>query len=239
MSLPATKPPTASGSPAVVVRPAEPADLTSTAQVHRRSLPGGFFARLGTRFLARYHATFAAGPRATLLVAEDEGRIVGFLAGTVDNAQHYRDVVRRWPLGLTASGVAALLRRPRLAVEFVRTRAGRYGRALRRYARRRAEAPPSPRDDGASGSGGRPSQGEPVVAVLTHVAVAEDARGLGAGRELVAAFTRRARAAGVDELRLVTASRAAGRFYRRLGWVSRGERRASDGTVVEEFVRRP
>lgn len=235
MRLPAATPSAAEGSaevaspaPEVRVRPARPADLVRTARVHRRALPDGFFARLGTAFLRRYHATFVASPRATLLVAEDEDHeVVGFLAGTVDNAEHYRSVVQGRPIGLVLSGVAALLRDRRLAAEFVRTRTRRYVRAIVRAlagGRTRVAASAGPRR----------------VAVLTHVAVTDGARGLGAGRALVTAFTRRAREARAEELRLVTpADGSATGFYRRLGWVSRGTRRASDGTFVEEFARRP
>ena len=76
----------------------------------------------------------------------------------------------------------------------------------------------------------------PVVAVLTHVAVAPDAQGTGLGRVLVEAFVAHARARGADEVRLIThAHTRAPSFYRRLGWSSLGERSASDGSLVEEF----
>jgi ribosomal protein S18 acetylase RimI-like enzyme len=211
--------------------------------MHRRHLPAGFFARLGTRFLARYHATFAASPRATLLVAEDprDGQVVGFLAGTVDNEAHYRTVLRRRAVGLVLSGLAALLRDRDLATEFVRTRVARYARAVGRRLGARPSATRSAGQAAATASATSAGGGTSgPVAVLTHVAVAEDARGSGAGRALVDSFTHEARDAGADEVRLITSSDGPGpRFYRRLGWVSRGTRRAADGTVVEEFVRRP
>jgi ribosomal protein S18 acetylase RimI-like enzyme len=230
------------------VRDARPDEVVRTAWVHRRSLPGGFFARLGPRFLARYHATFAASSRARLLVAERRGEVVGFLAGTVDNAEHYRTVLRH-PVGLVLSGLRALLTDPRLALEFVRTRVLRYSRAVVRQltpgrpTAAAAPAAPAPAVGGLDTEGSaahdQPEDGG-AVAVLTHVAVREDAQGSGAGRALVEAFTREVRRAGAREVRLVTAvGGGATRFYRRLGWTSRGTRRAADGTVVEEFARRP
>lgn len=238
---PAAHPPATGGDPAggdagptpaaeVRIRPAGRAEVVATARLHERALPDGFFARLGAAFLARYHASFLASPRARLLVAERGGRVVGFLAGTVDNAAHYRTVLRRRPVvGLVLAGLGSLLTRPRLAVEFLRTRVGRYGRAVARQltgVRTEAEAA---------------DPGDPVpVAVLTHVAVHEDARGSGAGRALVETFTEEVAEHGAAEVRLVTAvDRGGPRFYRRLGWRSRGRRRAADGTVVEEFARRP
>lgn len=243
------------------VRPARPGDAARTAAIHRRALPSGFFARLGTRFLARYHATFAASERARLLVAERGGAVVGFLAGTIDNEAHYRTVLRRrWP-GLVVAGVGAMLRRPRLAAEFLRTRVGRYGRAVRRRVGRSAGAVGGMPGSGSGPSGGTSHRAATApapasspggtetsdgartnrpVAVLTHVAVSEDAQGTGAGRALVEAFTAEVRRARVGEVRLVTDRGGPGaRFYRRLGWRSRGVRRGSDGSLVEEFVRRP
>jgi ribosomal protein S18 acetylase RimI-like enzyme len=219
---------------ALRVRLASADDLATTASVHLERLPAGFFARLGPRFLARYHASFAASPDATLLIAERGGRVVGFLAGTVRNAEHYRFVVRRRPFGLVSSGLAALARDVGLASEFARTRVGRYARALGRQARRRAVTAAHAADASSVRAVTTPPRGP--IAVLTHVAVRAEVDGRGAGRALVERFEEDARAAGAAEVRLVTASEGgAGGFYRRLGWQGRGERPGADGSPVEEF----
>ncbi len=211
------------------VRRAAGDDLPVTAAIHHRCLPDGLFARLGTAFLARYHATFRTGPVAMLLVAESDGEVVGFLAGTVDNAEHYRRLLRTGPVALLVSGLVALFRDRRLAVEFARTRTGRYARAVLRQLRSR---------DTSAATDEAPVRGGGPVAVLTHVAVTEAARGSGAGRELVERFVDELGGAGAAEVRLVTAAGGGGPgFYRSLGWSSRGTRRAADGSYVEEFVR--
>jgi ribosomal protein S18 acetylase RimI-like enzyme len=220
------------------IRPARRADLAHTARLHEHELPEGFFARIGWRFLRTYHAAFARSPQATVLVAEgDDGRLRGMLVGTLDNAAHYRWTMRRQGLRLAAAGLRGLVTHPPLAAEFIRTRVGRYGRAVARSLR-----------PGRGSGGARPAtparpaaaEGEAAaakVAVLTHVAVAEDARGAGAGRRLVEGFVERARRAGADEVRLITeADGPAARFYGSLGWRRRGRRRASDGSEVEEYV---
>jgi N-acetylglutamate synthase-like GNAT family acetyltransferase len=216
------------------IRLATADDLSTTAAVHRERLPEGFFARLGPRFVARYHASFAASPDATLLIAERGGRVVGFLAGTVRNAEHYRFVVRRRPYGLASSGLAALVRDLGLASEFARTRVGRYARALGRQVRRRTVTSAHAADGGATPAVTPRPTGP--IAVLTHVAVRAEVDGGGAGRALVERFEEDARAAGATEVRLVTASQGgAGGFYRRLGWHGRGVRQGADGSPVEEF----
>lgn len=225
------------------VRAVRRGDLAATARLHRRALPRGFFARLGDRFVRRYHASFAASPDAVVLVAEDptRQRPAGFLAGTLENATHYRWVLRRRGLVLALSGLAALARRPGMAVEFLRTRTGRYLRAVRRQLGRHVPVGRRPgRADAAPPDVAPPSKAAedspPVVAVLTHVAVDPAAQGDGVGRRLVEAFVERARRAGAHEVRLITdAEGEAAPFYRRLGWRSCGRRRAADGSEVEEF----
>ena len=208
------------------VRPARQAELLKTAALHEQALPDGFFARLGCRFLRRYHRTFLASPRAEVLVVRDGPRPAGMLVGTYDNAAHYRWVMRHRSRVLALVGMVSLLVRPRLAWEFLRTRLGRYARAVVRFLRRRA-APAAGGDQGAGAQ----------VAVLTHVAVSPQARGAGVGGALVEEFVERAQRAGADEVRLITPSQGPGpSFYRALGWYRLGSRRAADGTIVDEFV---
>jgi ribosomal protein S18 acetylase RimI-like enzyme len=207
------------------VRPAHETELAYTARIHERHLPSGFFARLGTRFLRRYHQVFAESPEAEVFVAQSSDGPQGVLVGTFDNAAHYRWALRRRGVMLALVGLVAMLRRPRLAKEFLASRVGRYARALARWLR------PAPRRDTTEAA-------EPArrVAVLTHVAVEPAARGRGTGRELVSAFVRAARRRGADEVRLITPADGPGaRFYRALGWRRLARRRAADDTLVEEF----
>lgn len=206
------------------VRPAQRAELDRTARIHERHLPSGFFARLGTRFLRRYHRVFAESPDAEVFVAQSPDGPQGVLVGTFDNAAHYRWALRHRGLVLALVGLVSMVRRPRLAKEFLASRVGRYTRAFARWLR-----PSRRRTTGAA---------EPArqVAVLTHVAVDPAARGRGTGRELVSTFVRAARRRGAHEVRLITpADGAAARFYRALGWRRLSRRRAADDTFVEEF----
>jgi ribosomal protein S18 acetylase RimI-like enzyme len=222
------------------IRDAVPRELRATAQLHHRAL-GGLFVDLGPRFLRSYHAAFADSPDAVALVATNGVAPLGFLCGTLDNERHYRLVVRRHVPALLGRAVSSLLARPRLAAFVLRTRTRRYARAvavrLRGDDRRAANDPV--RDATPSSPSARPvaaARRRGSVAVLTHVAVAPEARGTGAGRQLVAAFVARARASGASEIRLVTdPTTPAPEFYRHLGWTSLGVRPGRDGVRVEEF----
>lgn len=212
----------------VEVRPLGSATAYAAA-LHARSLPHGFFARLGRPFLRAYYDSFVASPYAVALSAFAGGRLSGVLVGTLDTGAHYSWVLRRRGLRLALLGAGGLALRPRLATTFLRTRAGRY---LRR-------AWDTPRDLALSSSRGRrggPARGE-GVAVLTHVAVDVAARGTGAGTRLVGAFVEAARAAGADRAALVTLAGedGAGPFYEGLGWTHTGDRQDRDGRTVSAF----
>ena len=219
---PATAPTTA------VVRPMAAADLAFAAALHEKALPHGFFGRLGTRFLKAYYETFSASPHAVALVAQTPAGRAGVLVGTW--GPHYTWVLRnRWGT-LALRGLFALLTRPREFRFFLRTRTGRYTRALLRLVKRRSQVR----------SADTPADTPPAPAVLTHVAVAEGTRGQGVGQGLVDAFLAAAREAGCHEASLVTLQGpdGAGHFYRRLGWTLTAERADFDGRMVECFCRR-
>jgi ribosomal protein S18 acetylase RimI-like enzyme len=218
-SVVVSRPVTATAYPArlLKLREMRPRDLRVAAQIHHACLHHGLFPQLGKRFLRAYLATFMASPHAVALVAVTHGSPVGFLVGTFEDRRHYRFVLRRHGLRLALAGSAALALRPRLAWRFVHTRARRYASGFVRLSGG-AVAVPATLPVGGDG-------------VLTHVAVAPDGRGRGAGAGLVDEFVERARARGVSEVRLVTRAGpdGAGAFYARLGWRVTGVYRDRDG----------
>lgn len=208
------------------VRDADPSDLGWAASLHLQQLPHGFFARLGARYLRAYHRSFVDSPHAVSLVAVRGGRRVGFIVGSADAAAHHRFVIRIHGWRLALAGVVALVVRPGVAVEFVRTRLRRYLRSLIRASTATA-ATDSPPAEAPSAS----------VAVLTHVAVdPADERG-GAGSVLVEAFIGRVRAVGPRRIELVTlaGARGAAGFYERLGWERSGAS-VRDGVAFIRFA---
>lgn len=198
------------------------------AELHAERLPHGFFVRLGPRYLRSYHRTFIGHDSAVALVADRGGYVTGFLVGAVDVKDHRHFVVRRHAWRLAAIGLAALATRPPLAVEFTRTRLGRYIRGLARALRRA----PSPQ------TGAAPRPEAPRTAVLTHVAVDSQAAGRGTGSALVGSFVDAARREGADRIELVTLAgpAGAGEFYRRLGWRQSSERASAGSQFLRFFL---
>jgi ribosomal protein S18 acetylase RimI-like enzyme len=210
------------------VRPMRVDDASWAATLHRRTLKAGMFPRLGPGFMNSYYRTFVRSPHAVAIVGEMDGAPAGALVGTLRNASHYRWVLRSNGVVLALRGALGLTLRPWVAVQFARSRLGRYLRTALRHLRPR----------GAAAAAGDPRAGEPV-AVLSHIAVEPALRGRGLGAELVDEFLDRAAAAGARQALLVTRAGPGGAsgFWRRAGWEPGGTHRDADGDLVNRFRR--
>lgn len=96
------------------MRLARPGDVDEMVRLHRETVPTAFLPTLGDRFMRVLYRTLLKGPGEVAIVVEDEeGRVLGFAAGTVSVADFYRRFFRR--AGLRAAFVAApKLVRPRV-----------------------------------------------------------------------------------------------------------------------------
>ena len=194
-------------------------DLDFCAALHAETLPHGFFAALGHRFLRAYLATFVASPHAVALLVTANDAPVGMVVGILHPDSHTRWVLRRQGVRLALLGGIALVARPRLALRFARTRSARYRRA---WSHRRRS--PTTEPSGQS-------------AVLSHVAVAPGAQGAGLGGQLVHAFVDAARVGGSPRCVLTTLAggNGAAAFYRRQGWIEGGRHCNFDGQPIIAF----
>ena len=77
-------------------------DAATAATLHAGQIGEGFLSMLGRRFLRRLYRRVARSPGSFLLVVEDGGDTVGFLAGSTDVAGLYRSFLVR-------DGAAAML----------------------------------------------------------------------------------------------------------------------------------
>lgn len=224
MSLASPKP-DALETRTVSVEPLELEDLAFTTQLQAEALPHGFFARLGPRFLHAYLRAYVESPYAVALVARSDGGRLGYVLGALANADHQRWLVRQRGIRLAVLAAVALARRPTLARQFAVTRLYRYLRAVARRLR--------PERSGAAG----PQTPTDHPAVLAHIAVTPESRGLGVGRSLERTFVALAREAGATKAYLVTrlATNGADGFYARAGWRPGHERRDVDGVPTIEY----
>lgn len=210
---------------AVSIRDLCMGDLDAVTVLHRTAFPTNVHGRLGRRFLRAYLHSFLDSPYAVAWVAAGgRGKPVGFLVGILDTAQHRRHVRHRHMARLAPATALGLLRHPRLSSVLVLRR---IGLRLARWRRGREPA-------GSAGSGATPAG---PVAVLSHVAVAETARGSGLGSLLVERFEEAARSSGAQRACLATLADddGAGDFYRARGWTLETRRRTADGRMLELY----
>jgi ribosomal protein S18 acetylase RimI-like enzyme len=200
-------------------------DIPAVVRLHRTDLSQGFFVELGDKFLSRYYRTFLTSPAAVALIAEIGGERAGFLVGCTDAAVHHRHVIRLERWRLARAGATSLLLRPSLTAKFMRTRAQRYTRGIKRA---RDHAPGGAAESGRAG-------------VLSHIAVRDDLRRHGVGRTLVTAFVNIAKVHGVQRLQLQAAADnlAAQRFYGNLGWKSEADVQDTDGKAWIAYTLEP
>ncbi len=193
-------------------------------------LPVGLFPALGPHFVRHWHRTFLDSPHGVAFVMVDpraQGGIGAFLLGTTDQARYTNALLadRRSVAALVISGTGALVRRPRLGLHFLRTRARPW---TRRLLRRR------PAVDASTGAA--PDQ-PGRLAVLSAVAVHPSMQGRGVGEQLVERFLAHARRAGASTAELVTDTGQDGTagFYDRLGWTAVRDQTARDRTIVRIY----
>lgn len=187
-----------------------PVEAGFAARLHADALPHGFFASLGEQYLRVYYMSFLSSPHACALMADLNGVPLGFVVGALDPEAHRSFTIRRHGARLALQGARALVRRPRLGVDFLCTRLGRYTKGIVRTLRPRSSPPSGEQHPRVMGR----------LGVLSHIAVVPDARGAGVGEALVEAFVQSARSASVHRLQLLTLADGHGAttFYDRLGW---------------------
>ena len=212
---------------ATVVRRAQRDQAAFCAALHAHTLPHGFFVALGPRFLRAYYLTFFDSPYAVALTATAREHPIGMVVGVTSPRAHARLVLRKHGLRLALVGVAALLTRPVVGLRFARTRFARYAGAWRRHRARPSD--PETVDPPAAAR---------RTAILSHLAVTPGARHAGVGGQLVDAFVAASRAAGADQVVLVTLAdeHGAGAFYAARGWVSGPVHSTPDRQVMREWT---
>ena len=169
-------------------------------------------------FLIQHH-----GVALVAVTNDDRQQQVGFLIGSTNQIRHVADVLTHHKGSLLFSGLVALSIRPRVLLQFLRTRVRPY---LRRILGRKA-----------SPSAGANSA--PTTAVITSLVVLPTVRGGGIGSLLVDEFLERAAADQASLAELVTTAgvAGAGEFYEKIGWSCIEERQSKDGTQIHTYQR--
>jgi len=196
------------------VRQARSEDLESIVNVHMRAFRGFFLTMLGHRFLFELYRGFLCIRDGRLLVAEIDGVIAGFVAGTFDPKSFFRTLlVTRWFIfGWAAFGAA--LSRPKTVF---------------------------PRLLGALWYRGEQPARDLVGALISAIAVDPRLGAAGIGTTLIRAFCDEAMRHGLDYVYLTTdrdGNESTNAFYRRNGFEIESQLQRADGRIMARYIRR-
>jgi ribosomal protein S18 acetylase RimI-like enzyme len=84
-----------SGATNAVIRPGTVADAAAAAHLHAGQLDEGMLSWLGPRFLRHLYRRLARTPGCFLLIAEQDGEAVGFIAATENTGAFYKQFLMR------------------------------------------------------------------------------------------------------------------------------------------------
>lgn len=167
-------------------------DVEDVIVIHLRAFPGFFLSQLGPTVLRVLYGELLRDGTGICFVCRSNGRIIGFVAGTVDPRGFYMRLLRNRCLRLAVSSFGAIFRIP-----------GAVPRLLNAFRRTRAEG---------HGSG---------CGLLMSIAVDPEFQGIGRGRALACHFLRACRARGLSAVHLFTdrlQNNDVNRFYLALGF---------------------
>ena len=111
----------------MMLRTGTDGDAAAAAGLHAEQISEGFLTFLGPRFLRRLYRRVARTPGCFLLIVEDEGETVGFLAGSTDVPALYRSFVWRDGVAAALASGGRLLRSWRQVMETLRHGTGGTG----------------------------------------------------------------------------------------------------------------
>lgn len=179
------------------------------AALHAANIDRGFLSTLGQPFLALVYRAVDESPDGVLIMEVREGRVLGFVAGSVGMRTIYRRLLRR-PLPLLFALAPSLFMPARLRRIFEILRYGR----------------------GGSGGARWPA------AELLSIAVAPEARGQGVADALYGRLVEHFRSRGIGAFRIVVgdALGPAHRFYQRIGAMPAGRIEVHHGEGSRVYV---
>ena len=202
-----------------VARTMEPADVETVLEAHLTYFPENLVGRLGRDLLEVYYTAFVDGPHATAFVAEIDGEFAGYLVGVLDTTEHRRWLLRAHACKLLLAVGRSAVAHPLIIARVVMRRVGHWLRS---------------RPTGRVGPTFAP---QTPVAVLSHVAIAQEVRGRGAGDLLLRQFMQSCRRHGSRAAFLATrAGRdGAGTFYAARGWRKYDTTKTVDGRLLDLY----
>lgn len=80
----------------MIIKLANKDDCSEVAKLHVQEIKWGFLSELGERFLYYFYLATIDSQKAFLIVAENNGSIVGFVSGCIDLKKFYKDFAKKY-----------------------------------------------------------------------------------------------------------------------------------------------
>lgn len=103
------------------IRPMQFRDAARVAELHEAAMGRSLWARLGRAFLTELYKALVDSPFFLGFVYVEDGEVQGFIAGSVDTATLYRDLLRRRFMFLGPAAALGVLRHPAVALRLLET----------------------------------------------------------------------------------------------------------------------
>lgn len=94
--------------------------INEVVDVHMHSFQGFFLTFLGRGFLRQLYRGFAEHPDSGLLVAEENGKVIGFLAYSRNMSAFYKYLIKKHLISFAFYALGGFLRRPKIFFRLIR-----------------------------------------------------------------------------------------------------------------------
>lgn len=92
---------------------ANPEFIRTIAELHRRAFPAFFLTQLGIPFLRTLYTGYIEDIDSGIIVAEDEGRLVGFIAYSKDYPKFYKGLIKNHLIRFAVCSLSAVICHPK------------------------------------------------------------------------------------------------------------------------------
>lgn len=185
-------------------------DSATVVDIHLKTFQGFFLSFLGPAFLSLLYRAIRTDPSGIAIVAEEEDRIFGFVAGSTQPSGLYQRLLKRHLFGFFWASLGGFIRKPTI-----------FPRLLGAFNMPRQKLPAE------------------NCATLMSVGVDPCCQNKGIGNMLVSAFLNEARLRGSEHVNLTTDAvdnDSVNNFYQSLGFELFSQYTTPQGRLINEYL---
>ena len=86
--------------------------VQTIAELHKRAFPAFFLTQLGVPVLTTLYTSYLEDADSGIIVAEDDGKLIGFIAYSNDYSRFYKELIKHHLVKLAFCSLGAVIRHP-------------------------------------------------------------------------------------------------------------------------------